>query len=137
MQTYSDLILQDDLRAKLHEEHSDFKANLNEDNTLLLDTIDTSLVFKRETSNIIDIIDEENDSHEDDLNQLLFKTVQAQLQVKSTKNNDTSFESTNNAVSTSDSSPLKLRYSLLPRRIQLIATNTEFGDFCFFTETAV
>ena len=135
IQTYSDLILQDDLRAKLHEEHSDFKANLNEDNTLLLDTIDTSLVFKRETSNIIDIIDEENDSHEDDLNQLLFKTVQAQLQVKSTKNNDTSFESTNNAVSTS--SPLKLRYSLLPRRIQLIATNTEFGDFCFFIETTV
>ena len=47
------MISQDDLRAKLHEENSDFKANLNEDNTLLLDTIDTSIVFKRETSNVI------------------------------------------------------------------------------------
>ena len=73
-------------------------------------------------SNTSDIIDEGSDSHEDDLNQLLFKTVQAQLKVKSTNNNDTSFESTNNAASTS--SP-----SLLPRRIQLLANHTEFGDF--------
>ena len=79
-------------------------------------------------SNTTDIIDEGSDSHEDDLNQLLFKTVQAQLKVKSTNNNDTSFESTNNAASTS--SP-----SLLPRRIQLLANHTEFGDFYFFLET--
>ena len=39
-------------------------------------------------SNTADIIDEGSDSHEDDLNQLLFKTVQAQLKVKSTNNNE-------------------------------------------------
>ena len=82
-------------------------------------------------SNTTDIIDEGSDSHEDDLNQLLFKTVQAQLKVQSTNNNDTSFESTNNAASTSPSP------SLLPRRIQLITNNTEFGDFCSFYSSKI
>ena len=103
--------MQDDLTTKLHEENSDYKANLNEENSLLLDTIDTSLVFKRETSNTIDIIDGIN-TREDDLNHLLFKTVQAQLKVQT--NN-----STNNAAPPSP-----------PKKIQLITNNTEFGDFC-------
>ena len=111
------MILQDDLKSKLHEENSDFKAtNRNEENTLLLDTVDTSSVFKRETSNTLDIIDG-TDTHEDDLNHLLFKTVQAQLKVQSTNTNN----NTNNAAS-----------SLQSKKIQLIANNTEFGDFCNF-----
>ena len=114
---YSELILQDDLKSKLHEENSDFKAtNRNEENTLFLDTIDTSSVFKRETSNTLDIITG-TDTHEDDLNHLLFKTVQAQLKVQSTNTNN----STNNAASSLS--------SLQPKKIQLIANNTEFGDF--------
>ena len=117
---YSELILQDDLKSKLHEENSDFKAtNRNEENTLFLDTIDTSSVFKRETSNTLDIITGA-DTHEDDLNHLLFKTVQAQLKVQSTNTNN----STNNAASSLS--------SLQPKKIQLIANNTEFGDFCNF-----
>ena len=117
---YSELILQDDLKSKLHEENSDFKAtNRNEENTLFLDTIDTSSVFKRETSNTLDIITG-TDTHEDDLNHLLFKTVQAQLKVQSTNTNN----STNNAASSLS--------SLQPKKIQLIANNTEFGDFCNF-----
>ena len=114
------MILQDDLKSKLHEENSDFKAtNRNEENTLFLDTIDTSTVFKRETSNTLDIIDG-TDTHEDDLNHLLFKTVQAQLKVQSTNTNN----STNNAASSLS--------SLQPKKIQLIANNTEFGDFSNF-----
>ena len=117
---YSELILQDDLKSKLHEENSDFKAtNRNEENTLFLDTIDTSSVFKRETSNTLDIITG-TDTHEDDLNHLLFKTVQAQLKVQSTNTNN----STNNAASSLS--------SLQPKKIQLIANNAEFGDFCNF-----
>ena len=115
------MILQDDLKSKLHEENSDFKAtNRNEENTLFLDTIDTSSVFKRETSNTLDIITG-TDTHEDDLNHLLFKTVQAQLKVQSTNTNN---NSTNNAASSLS--------SLQPKKIQLIANNTEFGDFCNF-----
>ena len=118
---YSELILQDDLKTKLHEENSDFKAtNRNEENTLFLDTIDTSSVFKRETSNTLDIITG-TDTHEDDLNHLLFKTVQAQLKVQSTNTNN---NSTNNAASSLS--------SLQPKKIQLIANNAEFGDFCNF-----
>ena len=114
------MILQDDLKTKLHEENSDFKAtNRNEENTLFLDTIDTSSVFKRETSNTLDIITG-TDTHEDDLNHLLFKTVQAQLKVQSTNTN----KSTNNAASSLS--------SLQPKKIQLISNNTEFGDFCNF-----
>ena len=91
----------------------DFKAKLNEENSLILDKIDTSLVFKRETSNTVDIIQGKAD--EDDFNHLLFKTVQAQLKV-STNNS-----STNNSPS-----------STINKKIQLTTNNTEFGDFCHF-----
>ena len=99
---YSDLILQDD-----------FKAKLNEENSLILDRIDTSLVFKRETSNTLDIIQGIPD--EDDFDHLLSKTVQAQIKV-STNNS-----STNNSPS-----------SITNKKIQLTTNNTEFGDFCHF-----
>lgn len=102
IQTLLDLILQDDIRA-----------TLNEENSLFLDSIDTSQVFKRETSNSLDIIS----GPDEDLNNLLFKTVQAQLQVGSTTQK--SNNSTNDKSTTSENK----------KTIQLISDNTEFGAY--------
>lgn len=90
-----DLILQDE-----------FRARLNEENSLVLDSIDTSLVFKRETANSLDIIS----GPDEDLDHLLFKTVDAQLKVSSSNDNQT----TNIEQQ---------------QRIQLTHDSTEFGDF--------
>lgn len=88
------MILQDDFKAKLHDE-----------NSLLLDLIDTSLVFKRETANTLDIIT----GPDEDLDTLLFKTVGADLTVQNADLND--YKSTNST------------------RIQLVNDNSEFGLF--------
>ena len=92
------MLLQDDIRAKL-----------NEENSLLLDSVDTSLVFKRETGNTLDIITDDSD---EDLNNLLFKTVDAQLIV------GTSLNSTNKALPPNHKTDG-----------HLISESTEFGDF--------
>ena len=76
----------------------EFVAKLDEDNNLFLDSFDTSVVFKRETSNTLDILA----GPDEDLDNLLFKTVNAQIIV------------TNNATH--------------HQKNQLISQNTEFGD---------
>lgn len=87
----------------------EFRARLNEENSLVLDSIDTSLVFKRETANSIDIIT----GPDEDLDHLLFKTVDAQLQVSSD----------NQTTNTKQQ-----------QRIQLTHDNTEFGDSQYNTD---
>ena len=105
---HSDLILQDDFRAKL-----------NEENSLILDTVDTSVVFKRETVNANDVIT----GIDDDLDNLLFKTVNAQLHVGSrdhvgsldhvgSQDHNITNQSTNHR-----------------QKIHLSANSTEFGEF--------
>ena len=82
----------------------EFIAKLDEDNNLFLDTIDSSIVFKRETANTLDILN----GDDEDLDNLLFKTVNAQIKVSTTTNK------TNTSTN---------------QKNMLISQNAEFGDF--------
>jgi phage-related protein len=80
----------------------------------LLDSIDTSdELFKRETVHTLDIITTSTDT---DLEQLLFKTVDAQINVDSDTNNITDNNNNNNNNNKR-------------KKIPLSSDNTEFGWF--------